>query len=125
MKDCLFCKIANGEIPKDFTYENDHFVAFPDIRPIAPVHILIVSRKHIEGIQTVEEGDAGILGEMILRAKKIAEQKGLKGYKLMFNCGKLGEQEIFHLHLHLLGGWKTIKGYHQCVKKRLEEGGVL
>jgi len=79
MKDCIFCKIARGEIPTDFVYQNSHFVAFPDIRPIAPVHILIVSRKHIEGIQTVEEGDAGILGEMILRAKKIAEQKGLQG----------------------------------------------
>jgi len=124
-KNCIFCQIAKGEIPKDFVYQDKDVMAFNDICPLAPVHILVVSRKHIEGIQAAKKKDQAFLGNMILTARKIAEKEKLKGYKLFFNCGKLGGQGIFHLHLHLVGGWKTPKEYQQLIKKRVREGGVL
>lgn len=125
MKDCIFCQIIKGEIPTDFVYQDKEIVAFRDINPLAPVHILIVPKKHIKGIQTVEKKDQKILGQMLLVARKIGEQEKLKGYKLFFNCDKLGGQVIFHLHLHLIGGWKSPEEAHQLIKKRIEEGGVL
>ncbi|KPJ70083.1 hypothetical protein AMJ51_02610 [Microgenomates bacterium DG_75] len=111
MKDCLFCQFARGKDSPPFVYEDNDFIAFNDINPIAPVHILIVPKKHIDGIQTIEKEDQAILGKMFLVARKIAEKEKLKGYKLFINCGKLGGQAIFHLHLHLVGGWKTQKGF--------------
>lgn len=125
MEGCVFCKIIKGEIPKDFVYQDADLVVFNDIHPLAPVHILIVPKRHLEGIQTVKEKDQKILGKLLLVAKKIADRKKLKGYKLFFNCGKLGGQIIFHLHFHLVGGWKDSDEFHQLVKKRLMEGGVL
>jgi len=125
IKDCIFCKYAKGENPPSFVYQDKGFIAFNDINPIAPVHILIVPRKHIKGIQFVEKKDQAILGKMFLVARKIAEQGKLKGYKLFFNCGKLGGQGIFHLHLHLVGGWKNRKEFHRLIEGRLGKGGVL
>ena len=125
MKDCIFCKIAKGEIPTKFVYQDKEVVAFPDIEPLAPVHILIVPRRHLEGIQKIKQGDQLLLGKMLLVARKVAEKKKLQGYKLFFNCGKLGGQGVFHLHLHLIGGWKNQKEFSQLLKKRIEEGGVL
>lgn len=125
VKDCIFCQIIKGKIPADFVYQDDDLVAFQDINPIAPVHVLIVPREHIEGVQKVQKKDLKILGKMLLTASKIAKQKKLKGYKLFFNCGKLGGQLVYHLHLHLIGGWKTLEEHHRWVKKRVQEGGVL
>ena len=125
MKDCIFCRIVKREIPKEFVYKDDELIAFDDIYPLAPIHILIVTKKHIGGIQTAKKGDQELLGKMVLAAKKIAEKEKLKGYKLFFNCGKLGGQGVFHLHLHLIGGWKTPEEYQQLIKKRVREGGVL
>ena len=105
--DCLFCKIVNKEVPSDIVYEDDKFVAFKDIAPKAPLHFLIVPRKHIASIDHVEIGDKTLIGELILVAQKIAREKSLKGYKLLINVGREGGQIIDHLHLHLLSGRPT------------------
>jgi len=106
--DCLFCKIVHREIPSEFIYEDDSFVVFRDIKPHAPVHILIVPKQHIRSINDLEEKDNELVGRMFLVAKEVAKAEGINesGYKLLFNVEKGGGQVIFHLHLHLLGGWK-------------------
>jgi len=105
--DCLFCKIINKEVPADIVYEDDEFLAFDDINPEAPVHILIVPKKHIPSVDHVEIGDKELMGELILVAQKISREKKLKGYKLIINVGREGGQVIDHLHLHLLAGKPT------------------
>lgn len=124
-KDCIFCQIIKKEVPCDFIYEDKDVVVFNDIEPLTPVHILIIPKKHIKGIQTVEKKDQAILGKMLLIARKMAEKEKLKGYRLLVNCGKLGGQGVFHFHLHLMGGWKSHREFGRILKKRLEEGGVL
>lgn len=101
---CIFCKIAKGEIPTNKIFEDDKFVAFNDINPKATIHILIVPKRHIESIKTLKETDRELIGELILLAQKIASEKNMEGYKLIFNVGKEGGQLIDHLHLHLLSG---------------------
>jgi len=107
--DCIFCKIINKEVNSVVVYKDEKFVAFKDISPRAPVHILIIPRKHITSINHLKEEDKELIGGLILTARKIAEQVGIKekGYKLAFNVGKGGGQIVDHLHLHILGGWKT------------------
>ena len=105
MENCIFCKIANKQIPSDIVYETKDVLVFKDIKPSAPFHFLIVPKKHIQSIAHLEKGHKDILAEMIYAAKTVAEKVGLKGYKLVFNVGKEGGQIIDHLHLHLLGGW--------------------
>jgi histidine triad (HIT) family protein len=107
-RDCLFCKIANGETDTKFLFENENFVAFDDINPHAPVHALIVPKKHIRSINDLTDEDHGILAGSIMVAKDIAREKGVaeSGYKLLYNVEKGGGQVIFHLHLHLIGGWE-------------------
>ena len=107
--DCIFCKIIKGEVPAEVIYRDRDFIAFKDIKPKAPIHLLIVPKKHIVSINHLEDGDKELMGELFLTAKKIAKEVGLreKGYKLVFNVGKGGGQVIDHLHLHLLGGWKS------------------
>ncbi|MCP4105980.1 MAG: histidine triad nucleotide-binding protein [Desulfobacteraceae bacterium] len=106
--DCLFCKIANGETDTEFLYENDNLVVFRDIKPHAPVHILIVPKRHIRSINNLTGSDNEIISEMIMTAKEMAKKESVSesGYKLLFNVEKGGGQVIFHLHLHLFGGWK-------------------
>ena len=106
-KDCLFCKIANGQMGTEFLYENDNLVVFRDINPHAPVHLLIVPRRHIRSINDLVPGDHDILAELIMTAKEMAKKENVdaSGYKLLFNVEKGGGQVIFHLHLHLMGGW--------------------
>lgn len=102
----IFCKIINKEIPSEFLYEDDTVIAIRDIAPSAPIHILIISKEHIEGAQFLEAKHQSLIGHMALVANKIAEDLGTKdGYKLIFNCGKKGGQVVPHLHLHLLGGF--------------------
>ena len=107
-KDCIFCKIVNGEIPTEFLYEDDNLLVFKDINPHAPVHILIVPKKHIRSINDLTENDREIISRMIMVGKDIAKQESVhsSGYKLLFNVEKGGGQVIFHLHLHLIGGWE-------------------
>jgi histidine triad (HIT) family protein len=105
-KDCLFCKIINREIESDIQYEDDEVIAFRDINPQAPTHILIVPKEHIEKISDIKESNKGIVSKLILTANKIAKDLQVKdsGYRLVFNCGANAGQEVFHIHLHLLGG---------------------
>ncbi len=106
--ECLFCKIAEKEIPSSIIYEDGEVVAFNDINPQAPVHVIIIPRKHIEKISDITVDDAGIIGRLVLTAKDIAKEKGISedGYRLVFNCNKDAGQAVFHIHLHLLGGRK-------------------
>ncbi len=107
MKDCLFCKFIKGEIAKEFVYQDKDVVAFHSIHPEAPIHILIVPKKHIDKLQDISDNDKELLGQVLLAAKKIARQEKIEqGFKVVINCGKRGGQEIFHLHVHLLGGWE-------------------
>ncbi len=110
--DCIFCKIINKEIPAEFLYEDDLAVAFCDAHPIAPVHILIIPRAHIESIADLKDEDEKLTGRMIMVAKKMAEKKGIseKGYKLLFRVREHGGQEIDHIHLHLIGGVQLAEG---------------
>ncbi len=107
-QDCLFCNIAHGKTETDFLYEDDNLVVFRDINPHAPVHILLVPKHHIRSVNDLTDDDRAILGDLFMAAKKIAKQEGVdqSGYKLLFNVEKGGGQVIFHLHLHLLAGWK-------------------
>ncbi len=109
MKNCIFCKIAKKEMPSETVYEDAEIAAFYDIRPSAPVHILVVPKEHIESIAHLAGNHQGIISKIIFTAKKIAEEKKLSGYKLVFNVGREGGQVIDHLHLHLLGGWVNQK----------------
>lgn len=103
---CLFCKIASGEIPADAIYEDDALLAFRDIKPQAPTHVLLIPKKHIATVNDVEADDAALLGRMMLAAKHIAQAEGLsqQGYRLVMNVNAAGGQEIYHIHLHILGG---------------------
>jgi histidine triad (HIT) family protein len=106
MADCIFCKIISGEIPSNEVYSDDELFAFRDVNPQAPVHILIVPRKHIELVVDFTEQDAGLIGKMVLAANKIAESEGLveNGFRYVLNCNEHGGQAVFHVHLHVLGG---------------------
>lgn len=108
---CIFCKIANKEIPADILFEDDNILAFKDAHPLAPVHILIIPKEHIESIDDLEEGHASLVGKMFLVAKNIAKDLNIseKGYKLLFRVGKDGGQEVPHIHLHLIGGAKLFE----------------
>lgn len=107
-KDCLFCKIVNREIPSEFLYEDDGYVVFKDINPAAPVHLLIVPKKHIRSINDLYSDDQPTISGLFMIAKDMAKQEGVNesGYKLLFNVEKGGGQVVFHIHLHLIGGWK-------------------
>lgn len=102
--DCIFCKIINKEKPSDFVYENDKLIVIKDINPKAPIHLLIIPKKHIHSVNHFEEGDKELIGEMILCAKKIAKEKNLAGYKLLINVGRKAGQMVDHIHIHLLSG---------------------
>ena len=103
---CLFCKIVAREIPAQIVFENEHAVAFKDIRPAAPTHALVIPKKHITGIHEATAEDAALLGELLLAARTVAEELGLAegGYRLVVNQGKDGGQSVLHLHVHVLGG---------------------
>ena len=107
MADCLFCKIWGGEIPSDIVFENKDIMAFKDIHPKAPVHILVIPKMHIQSIAHLEADHHDIAAKLIFVAKEVAAKLGLKGYKLVFNVGREGGQVIDHLHLHILGGWNN------------------
>ncbi len=106
MVDCLFCKIISKEINSDILFEDDDVLAFKDINPQAPIHFLIVPKKHISTINDLQQEDEKTTGKMILTAQSLAKQENIdeKGYRLVFNCNRDGGQEVYHIHLHLLGG---------------------
>lgn len=111
---CLFCKIAKHEQKADIVFEDEKIVAFNDISPLAPVHILLIPKKHIPTIVDIEKDDIGLIGYIIYVAKKLADEKGLseKGYKLLFRVKKYGGQEVDHIHLHLVGGAPLYEDIH-------------
>lgn len=103
---CIFCKIAAGAIPVKPIYEDEHLLAFPDINPVAPVHALLIPRKHMASLLEAESGDQALLGHIMLTAPKIAAELGISadGFRLVVNTGKKGGQTVMHLHWHILGG---------------------
>ena len=106
--ECIFCKIIKKEIPTSFIYEDTEVVAFNDISPQAPTHVLIIPKKHIERMSDIKEEDSNLIGKMVLVAKKLAKDNGItdSGFRLVFNNNKDAGQAVFHIHLHLLGGRK-------------------
>jgi len=105
MSDCIFCKIVSGEIPGDIVYQDDGVLAFRDLGPQAPVHVLVIPKRHISTINDLQSEDAELIGKMYLAAKKIAKQEGMdeSGYRCVMNCNSDGGQTVHHIHLHVLG----------------------
>jgi histidine triad (HIT) family protein len=105
-EECIFCRIVAGEIPGDIVYQDEDFLAFRDILPKAPVHVLIIPKTHISSAAELTEGQQKLAGRLIIIAKNLAEKEGIamKGYRLVINCGPEGGQVVPHLHLHLIGG---------------------
>ena len=107
MENCLFCKIVRGELPSTKVYEDDEVLAFRDINPAAPVHVLVIPKEHIDGADKLEERHADLIGKMLLTVRKIAEQLSLtNGWRVVTNVLEDGDQTVRHLHFHLLGGAK-------------------
>lgn len=106
--DCIFCKIVNKEIPSDIVYEDDEVFAFKDIHPAAPVHILVIPKKHISALTELKKEDEALIGKIYTCINEIAKKVGIfeSGYRVIVNCGEDGCQEVKHLHFHLLGGKK-------------------
>lgn len=107
---CIFCKIINKEIPSKTVFENEKVLAFLDINPAAPEHILVIPKKHIESIDDISDNDSELISAMLIAARVIAKTRGLTedGYRVLINNGKAAGQEVFHLHLHILGGKKSL-----------------
>ena len=106
MDDCLFCKIVKGEIPATIVYQDEQLMAFRDIKPVAPTHILVIPKKHISGTNDVSKEDEQLLGHMLTVVRPITDQEGIteSGYRLIINSGPDANQVVFHLHLHIMGG---------------------
>ncbi|GLR27356.1 MULTISPECIES: histidine triad nucleotide-binding protein [Limnobacter] len=109
MSDCIFCKIVAGEIPSRKVYEDEDILAFHDIRPSAPVHFLIIPKKHIATLADARPEDSAVLGKMMVMAGELARQQGCSdGFRTIINTGRVGCQEVYHLHMHVLGGDKPL-----------------
>lgn len=105
MSDCLFCKIVDGKIPATKVYEDDEMLAFKDIAPARPVHVLLIPKKHITSLATASAEDAPLLGRMLAKANEIATAQGSPdGFRVIINTGRVGQQEVQHLHIHIVGG---------------------
>ena len=105
MEDCLFCKIARGDIPSRKVYEDDDVFAFHDINPARPVHILVIPKRHITSLATVSDDDAPVLGRILAVANRLATENGSPdGFRVIINSGRIGQQEVQHLHAHIVGG---------------------
>ena len=106
MSDCIFCRIVAGTIPSKIVYEDDQAVAFDDVNPQAPVHVLVVPRRHVRSVGDFEAADAALLGHLALTCVKVANQKGIaeSGYRIVANTGANAGQSVFHVHFHVLGG---------------------
>ena len=106
MSDCLFCRIIAGEVPAAMVHRDDHVVAIKDINPQAPMHLLVVPRRHVATLNDLTDADDGLVGEMVRRAAALAKDHGYdgRGYRTVFNCNAGAGQTVFHIHLHVLGG---------------------
>ncbi|GJL63558.1 MAG: histidine triad nucleotide-binding protein [Nitrospirales bacterium] len=110
MSDCIFCQIVDGAIPSTTVYEDEDCLAFEDLNPQAPVHALVIPKRHIISLARIHEGDQSVLGQLMMACSRVAQQKGLaeQGYRVVTNIGKEAGQTVFHLHFHVLGG----RGFH-------------
>ncbi|MPS49186.1 MULTISPECIES: histidine triad nucleotide-binding protein [Methylobacillus] len=106
--DCIFCKIVTNDIPARKFHEDEEVIAFHDIRPIAPVHFLLVPKEHVASLADCDATHQALLGKILLLAPRLASQLGLKGFRTMINTGREGGQEVFHLHVHVFGGGDTL-----------------
>ena len=105
MSDCIFCKIVEGKIPAQKVYEDEDILAFNDINPARPVHVLVIPKKHITSLATVVAEDTAVLGKMLVKANEIATAQGSPdGFRVIINTGRIGHQEVPHLHIHIVGG---------------------
>lgn len=106
MTDCLFCRMAKGEIKPDVVFEDDEVLAFRDLNPQAPLHVLVIPKQHIATLNDLDAAHAGLMGKMYLAAKQVAQQEGLaeRGYRTVINCNAEAGQSVYHVHLHLLAG---------------------
>ncbi|HEX74648.1 MAG TPA: histidine triad nucleotide-binding protein [Dehalococcoidia bacterium] len=106
--DCIFCQIVAGTVPSEIIYQDDEVIAFPDISPQAPIHLIIIPKKHIPSLAHLSEAESRLMGHMVSIANQLAKREGIfeSGYRLVINCGKQGGQLVPHLHMHLLGGRK-------------------
>ena len=105
MSDCIFCKIARGEIPAKKIYEDDEIFAFHDIQPQAPVHFMIIPKRHIASLNDADMNDQAVLGRILAKSGELARSQGLTdGFRMIVNTGRIGRQEVYHLHVHILGG---------------------
>lgn len=105
MSDCIFCKILDGDIPSNRVYEDEHCIAFHDVQPAAPLHLLVIPRKHISSLDALTPQDQELMGHIMTRIPEIARNQGLdQGYRTVVNTGEQGGQTVFHIHFHILGG---------------------
>ena len=103
--DCIFCKIVAGKIPSRKVYEDEEMLAFHDINPVAPVHFMIIPKKHVDSLAHVSDADAGVLGRMLVRAARLARDQGSPdGFRTIVNTGRIGRQDVYHLLIHIIGG---------------------
>ncbi|UCH46750.1 MAG: histidine triad nucleotide-binding protein [Betaproteobacteria bacterium] len=110
-QDCIFCKIVRGEIPSRKVYEDDQILAFHDINPAAPVHFMIIPKKHIASLGEAEEEDRDVLGRIMVMTGRLAREQGsTDGFRTVVNTGRVGRQDVYHLHVHILGGDKPLPG---------------
>lgn len=111
MEDCLFCKIVRGEIPSSKVYEDDDILAFHDIRPIAPVHFLIIPKMHIPSLMEADSSHEAVLGKMMAASGRLAREQGANdGFRSIINTGRVGRQEVYHVHVHVIGGPDPLPG---------------
>lgn len=115
MNECIFCAIARREKPADVVYEDERVMAFDDIKRNAPVHILVIPKEHVQSIAHLTDNHSDVIAHLIYTAKRIAGEKGLAGYKILFNVGREGGQMVDHLHLHLFGGWENLEGWKKTI----------
>lgn len=104
MSECIFCKIVQGKIPAQLVYEDERVLAFNDVNPVAPLHVLIIPKEHIENVLSIDDEDISIVSDIHLVAKKIAKLKGLNSFRIITNSGETAGQTVFHLHYHLIAG---------------------
>lgn len=110
-KNCIFCKIVRGEIPCQKVFESDDILVFRDIHPVAPVHLLMIPKEHVESMADLEDRHAEVMGRIMILAQKVAAEQGsVDGFRLIVNTGKVGLQDVYHLHAHVLGGLKPLPG---------------
>lgn len=111
MADCIFCKIISGQQTTELLFENDNIVVFKDIFPKAPVHLLVVPKKHIDSLKALTMEDSELIAHIMLQLPQLAKSQGLEGFRTIINTGKEGGQEVFHLHIHLVGGGPKLPGF--------------